>query len=69
MTWPPVGTYIRDSQEAFEEAIRRGLMTNESAGAWMYMYSDANIDYFKNIMTREYWKIDRFALVTEEPQK
>jgi len=61
--------YFRESQEAFNEAIRRGLMTEQSASEWMYMYSDANCDYFKHIDTRRYWPIDRFAAVTEEPQK
>jgi hypothetical protein len=61
--------YFRDSQAAFNEAIERGMMTDESAGDWMYMYSDASCDYFKHIDTRRYWQIDRFAAVTQEPQK
>ena len=49
----------RDAQEAFQNAINQvKLVVNPNAyyyaGKYMYMYSDANYDYFKNINTRKY---------------
>ena len=45
---------IRDSEIAFENAIKNGLNAEE----YMYMYSDEMVDYFKHIDTRKYEKID-----------
>ena len=44
---------IRDVDSAFENAIKKGLQSPED---WMYMYSDDKMDYFKNIITRQYQK-------------
>jgi len=41
----------KDSQEAFENAISKGLDKPED---FMYMYSQENKDFFKNIMDRKY---------------
>ena len=38
---------IRDSETAFENAIKNGLNAEE----YMYMYSDEKVDYFKHINT------------------
>ena len=43
--------YFRQPDEAFENAIKKGLKNPES---WMYMYSDDKNDYFKHQETREY---------------
>ena len=43
--------YQRDSNEAFENAKTKGL---NKPSEYMYMYSQANKDYFKNIMFRNY---------------
>lgn len=40
-----------DSDEAFENAIKRGLKNPE---AYMYMYSINGRDYFKDIDNRNY---------------
>ena len=45
---------IRDSETAFENAIKNGLNAEE----YMYMYSDEKVDYFKHINTRNYEKIE-----------
>ena len=45
---------MRDSETAFENAIKNGLNAEE----YMYMYSDEKVDYFKHIYTRKYEKID-----------
>ena len=42
---------FRDADRAFDDAIKKGLEDPEN---WMYMYSDEQNDYFKNIDTREY---------------
>ena len=42
---------IRDSKEAFQNAINKGLKNPED---YMYMYSEKNRDYFKHIDTRQY---------------
>ena len=47
-------TIMRDSETAFENAIKNGLNAEE----YMYMYSDEKVDYFKHINTRKYEKID-----------
>ncbi len=47
---------IRDSKKAFENAILQGLEDIEN---YMYMYSDINYDYFKEINSRKYKKIGR----------
>ena len=56
----------RDPKTAFDNAIRlKALNTNPKsnrfAGNWMYMYSsdDGNIDYFKNILYRNYIEVSR----------
>ena len=43
--------YHRDHIEAFNNAKAKGL---EDPEKYMYMYSQANKDYFKNIMFRNY---------------
>ena len=43
--------YQRNSNEAFENAKTKGLNKPQD---YMYMYSQANKDYFKNIMFRNY---------------
>jgi len=43
--------YQRDSNEAFENAKTKGL---DKPQDFMYMYSQANKDYFKNINFRNY---------------
>jgi hypothetical protein len=45
------GLEIRDSDTAFENAIKKGL---KKPADYMYMYSKAGRDYFKHIMTRCY---------------
>lgn len=42
---------IRDPQKAFHNAIKKGLKDPEN---WMYMYTQKNRDYFKNIVSRNY---------------
>lgn len=43
---------IRDFEQAFENAISKGL----KPAKYMYMYSDEQYDYFKHVDTREYVK-------------
>jgi hypothetical protein len=43
--------FNRDHKQAFENAISKGLNNPES---WMYMYSQDNKDFFKNISMRNY---------------
>ena len=43
--------YQRDSNEAFENAKTKGL---NKPSEFMYMYSQDNKDYFKNINFRNY---------------
>ena len=43
--------YQRDSNEAFENAKTKGL---NKPSEFMYMYSQTNRDYFKNINFRNY---------------
>jgi hypothetical protein len=43
--------YTRDHKIAFENAISNGLNDPEN---WMYMYSQNNKDFFKNIEMRNY---------------
>ena len=43
--------YQRNSNEAFKNAKAKGLHTPSD---FMYMYSQTNRDYFKNIMFRNY---------------
>ena len=43
---------IRDPQEAFENAIKKGLKADD----YMYMYSADGYDFFKHIDTRLYVK-------------
>ena len=55
---------FRNSQEAFENALNLGKFTDDSqdgrqyVGGWMYMYSLANTDYFKNINDRKYLTVE-----------
>ena len=44
-------TYQRNSNEAFENAKTKGL---NKPSEFMYMYSQTNRDYFKNINFRNY---------------
>lgn len=46
----------RNSNEAFENAIKSGLENPEN---YMYMYSIGKNDYFKNMLTRKYRCIER----------
>ena len=48
--------YQRDSNEAFENAKSKGLHTPSE---YMYMYSQSNKDYFKNINFRNYINFDQ----------
>ena len=43
---------VRDTQQAFRDAIRKGEMNQPEE--YMYMYSDGLTDYFKHRVTREY---------------
>jgi hypothetical protein len=43
--------YTRNHKIAFENAISNGLNDPEN---WMYMYSQNNKDFFKNIAMRNY---------------
>ena len=45
-----------DSEEAFKNAIKRGLKNVEE---YMYMYSIGEKDYFKHIINRNYIGITR----------
>lgn len=45
---------MRDSETAFENAIKNGLNVEE----YMYMFSDEMVDYFKHINTIKYEKVD-----------
>lgn len=50
---------IKDSQQAFGEAIERGYLSSKKgapnyAGNYMYMYTDAGREAFKHIDTRRY---------------
>ena len=50
---------IRDAGKAFESAIRAGVLSDHPrtprfAGHFMYMYTKAGRDYFKNIDNRDY---------------
>lgn len=53
-----------DAENAFQNAINRGLLTVISACDYMYMYSKLNdndeiVDYFKNVETRQYETVTR----------
>jgi hypothetical protein len=48
--------FLRDSQQAFRDALGNGDLNMETVGAFMYMYSEADGDWFKNRNTREYVK-------------
>jgi len=50
--------FMRDSQQAFRDAIGNGDLTFETAGEWMYMHSEEDGDWFKNRNTREYVKFE-----------
>ena len=55
-------TYIRNSEEAFNNAIQIGIFSTDKnnefwAGNYMYMFSEATLDFFKNINTRKYESI------------
>lgn len=57
MTLSGMSVVAKNPQMAFEDAIRRGVMTEETACDYMYMYSTAECDWFKHIITREYIKV------------
>ena len=45
----------KDPRQAFEEVLAAGILTRETVGEYMYMYTDADKgDAFKNITTRKY---------------
>ena len=55
---------VRDSQEAFTNALTVGMLTldrtnttDRYVGDFMYMYTDETFDWFKNRNTREYVKV------------
>jgi hypothetical protein len=55
---------FRDSQVAFAEAISKGILSaslldSNYAGLYMYMYTDASGDHFKNRNTRKYLSVTR----------
>ena len=51
-TWPPKGMTIKkDSQKAFEGAIKKGLKNPKD---YMYMHTKGGKDFFKHIGTRKY---------------
>ena len=59
------GMKIRENpDEAFENAIKKGMKDPDN---WMYMYSKKNMDYFKNIYTRDYESYPQFD--TKEKHK
>ena len=45
------GYFLRRSKIAFENAKSRGMY---NPSEWMYMYTKGDLDYFKNIISREY---------------
>ena len=46
---------IREPRRAFEDALYEGVLTPETKGEYMYMYTDRHRgDAFKHIMTRQY---------------
>lgn len=54
----------RPSEFAFQNAIDKGCLTEQTAYDWMYMYSKDKgdevpeiVDYFKHIDTREYMQV------------
>jgi len=57
---------FRDSQEAFQDAIKQGELEDTDnnngkyAGDYMYMHTRENTDYFKNINTRKYIEVTRW---------
>ena len=62
---------FRDSQEAFQDAIRQGALEDTDnnngkyAGDYMYMHSIKNTDYFKNINTRKHIEITNSKPMTK----
>ena len=45
----------KNPHQAFEDALTSGVLTRETVGEYMYMYTDAiKGDAFKNITTRKY---------------
>ena len=55
---------MRDSQEAFDHAIKVGVLSimptaNNHVGDYMYMYSEKEVDFFKHVDTREYIRVRR----------
>ena len=63
--------HFRDSRKAFDNAIRRGLLSDNQAalqyaGRFMYMHSEyddtgVEVDAFKNIDTRKYIRVAVFC--------
>lgn len=56
---PQVSPTFRDAQQAFEDAIKRGVLSDNPsdpmyAGHFMYMHSDGQRDSFKHRDTRRY---------------
>ena len=51
--------YQRDSNKAFENAKSKGLDKPED---FMYMYSQDNKDFFKNIMDRKYINFKQWVI-------
>jgi len=57
--------FLRDSQQAFRDALGNGDLTMETVGEFMYMYSEADGDWFKHKITREYVKFEGEILTPE----
>jgi hypothetical protein len=51
------GIYLRDSQTAFDNAIAKGMLDDDLAHDFMYMYSHEGSDYFKHRDTRQYYVV------------
>ena len=47
-------TYRDDAQQAFQDAIQQGRLTEQTASDYMYMYTLDGRDAFKHIETRQY---------------
>lgn len=61
------GMKIRENpNEAFENAIKKGMKNPEN---WMYMYSKDNMDYFKNIETRDYKSYSQLDIKEKNKRK
>src|SRR5262249_41046402 len=58
----PAAGKARPPRDAFNNAIAQGVLSKDPAhknyaGNYMYMYTEANHDFFKHIVTRKYTKV------------